>query len=273
MSASERGGALRYALQRAEAHLSAHGSGLQQALAAALLLQRPPGPAARGRLLAGQHTDGAWAAFWSFDVSSVDATAYRLTQALAVGLAPGAQASLARAIAWLAARQGDNGRWQEDEALAEVAPPWAQPRGEAATLYLTANAGWVMARCGETAPAAAAARALAERLDAAGGLPSFAQTQWLAAGLWLLRGDTSLAARSLCAIEVDLPNASASQLVWLLNCLLDSGLERDHPIIESASVRLCAEQAADGSWRSDDGDSFAPQVTLEGLRALLLLTR
>lgn len=269
MSASE----LYSALQRAEAYLAAHGSALQRALAAALLAQRTPGPAEAGTLLAGQRPDGGWAAFWSSGASSVDATAYRLTQALAVGLTPEAHEPLASAVAWLAARQSDEGRWQEDEALADLAPPWAQPHDEAATLYLTANAGWVMARCGETAPATAAARALAERLGAAGALPLFAQTQWLAAGLWLLLGDTTLATRPLRAIVADSPNASAGQLVWLLNCLLDSGLRRDHPIITAASARLCALQQADGAWPSDDGESFTPQVTLEGLRALILLTR
>jgi hypothetical protein len=262
----------RDSLKRAHVYLSQHGNSLQQNQVAALLAQRPLTPDEAAALMAGQRPEGGWSAFWSAGRCSVDATCYRITQALAAGLSPARCLPLQSGAAWLEHRQRPAGFWQEDDALTHDAPPWARPADTSATLYLTANAGWVMARCGYALSATLAARALAERLGADDALPSFAHTQWIAAGLWLLRGDEALAARALGAIQAHTSIYSAGQLIWLLNCLLDSGLARTHPLISDACARLCALQQADGSWPSDDGSPFTPQVTLEAMRALALLS-
>jgi len=258
-------------LRRAEAYLTQQGSALQRSLATALLTQQSLAPAQAEALLVGQQAEGGWPAFWSSGRCSVDATAYRITQALAAGLSLAGFPALDRAATWLAYRQQRDGRWQEDAALASDAPPWARPGDTAATLYLTANAGWTLARCGYAPNATQAARALAAQLDADGALSSFAQTQWLAAGLWLLRGERALADRVLTLASAHMAAYSASELVWSLNCLLDSELERAHPLITNAIARLRSLQQADGAWPSDDGPSFTPQVTLEAMRALSLV--
>lgn len=258
-------------VERAAAYLAQHGNALQRDIAAAWQAHQPLAPEQADVLLTGQLPEGGWPAFWSAGHCSVDATCYRISQALAAGLALTDCAALERGASWLAQRQRHDGLWQEDDALERLAPAWARPHSEQATLYLTANAGWVMARCGLFASANVAARALAVRLPAEGALPSIAHTQWLAAGLWLLLGHDEQADRAITVTQEHLPSYSASQLVWLLNCLLDSGLGHDHPFIIEASVRLREEQQPDGSWTSDDGPSFTAQVTLDGLRAASLL--
>jgi hypothetical protein len=92
----------------------------------------------RSALLDGQAPGGGWTAFWSGDVRSIDATCYRLTQALSASISP---AELTTSLSWLNHRQLPDGTWAEEAELREAAPPWARPSQQDATLYLTANAG------------------------------------------------------------------------------------------------------------------------------------
>ena len=91
----------------------------------------------------GQAPEGGWPAFWGGDLASIEATCFRLAELDDLGALDRPPAR--RALAWLVGRQRPDGTWEEDEALADSAPPWAQPGDPEARLYLTANAGFWLA--------------------------------------------------------------------------------------------------------------------------------
>jgi hypothetical protein len=78
------------------------------------------------RFLAGQRADGGWPAFWASNYSSLDATCFRLAQGEGLGIGPWYPAFV-QAVAFLRAHQRQDGSWEEDEAVRELAPPWARP--------------------------------------------------------------------------------------------------------------------------------------------------
>lgn len=94
--------------------------------------------------------------------------------------------AITRAVEFLAQRQRADGNWEEDAALASLAPPWAKPGDEFVMLYLTAICGfWLAVLVEGKERASRAASYLYPYLDVDDGrLPSFLHTHWLAGGLW-----------------------------------------------------------------------------------------
>jgi hypothetical protein len=132
----------------------------------------------------GQREDGGIAPPWQPDYSSIDATCFWLTQTERAGWGA-AHPGIQRAIAFLMARQSSDGSFSEAVGCAAVAPPWLMPGEPAATIYLTAHAGfWLALYEPVTGPANAAARYLHNLLQKGDALPSYPQANWLAAGLW-----------------------------------------------------------------------------------------
>lgn len=233
-----------------------------------LLTRTPPTPNIIESFAEMQREDGGFAPFWAADYSSLDATCYQLTQTEQLGV-PAVEAFVQRALAHLAGRQQADGRFHEDPAVTEQAPPWAKPGDLSATLYLTANCGFWLALWGdEPEPALDAAAFLKRHLEPDGRLPSFLHTHWLAAGLWLQTGHTAVYEAVCHALYHQLDQLSASNLAWMAATLLAAGAEADHPLIHAAAARLPASQQPDGRWSSDDGEWQDVHTTLEALRVL-----
>src|SRR5688572_6054403 len=269
---------------RAIAFVEAHADPSERERLRALLDGAAPSEATADAVLAGQRGDGGYAPFWAPDYSGLDATCFRLALAEQLGVSPAAgtdaepspaAAHVARALAFIAARQLPDGTWQEDvSALTPEAavPPWLTPGDSAATLYLTANCGYWLGTLGGAdyaGPAMAAADALERELTEDGRLPSFPHSYWLAAGL-LHRADRTLAAaRVLDRLRMAiLPDVTASGLAWLVICLAAAGVPAHHPTVRGAIQRLGPLQQPDGRWASDDGPARDVHATLEALRAL-----
>jgi hypothetical protein len=157
-------------VENAVAFIRSRGNPAELARLAYLLDGTPPDPPAVDQLLAGQRPDGGWSPFWAADYSSLDATCYRLAQADQMGIGP-AEPAVERALAFLAYRQQADGSWQEEERVAEVAPPWAKPGDTAAKLYLTANCGFWMATLAGSEDGKQAADYLQTHLTVSGRLP------------------------------------------------------------------------------------------------------
>jgi hypothetical protein len=228
------------------------------------------------RFFAGQRADGGWAPPWAPDYSGIDATCFRLAQGDGLWLGV-SHPEFKRAVAFLRARQRPDGSWEEDPAVADLAPPWARPGEQAPRLYLIANCGWWLANAAPrdtfvtTDEAAVRAGAHLERhLAPDGALPSFLHTHWLAAGLWILLGRDDLAYRTLdhLATRVD-EDVPAGALAWMLTTLAGLGIPTDHPLAIAATTRLTLLQRPDGSWASEDGPDRDPYATAEALRALI----
>ncbi|HET7768033.1 MAG TPA: prenyltransferase/squalene oxidase repeat-containing protein [Chloroflexota bacterium] len=273
---------------RAIAFVAARADPSERERLRALLAGEKPSEATADAVLAGQRADGGYAPFWAPDYSGLDATCFRLALAEQLGVTPAATqdadaspaaspaaVQVARALAFIAARQQPDGTWQEDVTslpASAAVPPWLTPGDAAAALYLTANCGYWLGALGGAdyaGPAMAAADAIERELTEDGRLPSFPHSYWLAAGL-LHRADRTLAAaRVLDRLRMAiLPDVTASGLAWLVTCLAAAGVPAHHPTVRSAVQRLGPLQQPDGRWRSDDGPARDVHATLEALRAL-----
>lgn len=228
------------------------------------------------RFFAGQRGDGGWAPFWAPDYSSLDATCFRVAQCEGLQITIMNQ-SLTRAVAFLRSRQRQDGSWEEDEVVHELAPPWARPGELAPRLYLTANCCWLLedtALSGTfvtTDEAVQRAGAYLERhLTEDGSLPSFLHAHWLATGFWIRLGRDDLAYRVLDYLATQISDeVPASSLAWMLTTLGGLGIAPDHPLAQKATSLLMSQQRADGSWASEDGPDRDSYVTVEVLRGLI----
>jgi hypothetical protein len=266
--------------ERAVAFILAHGSGAERyalnELAGEKLYDAPSSNEIKELLLEGQRADGGWAPFWASDYSSLDATCYRLAQAELAGIVPPKPA-----LEFLRSRQRLDGSWEEDEAVRDQSPPWAKPGDLAAQLYLTANCGWWLANARaysmpEYEAEATKAGAYLERyLVPDGSLPSFLQTQWLAAALWIRlnteqREIPERATRALDYLATQLDGETPSgALGWMLTTLAPLGVPLQHPAILKALALLSEQQRPDGGWTSEDGPERDTWVSLQALTTLI----
>lgn len=230
----------------------------------------------------GQAPDGGWPPFWADHVASIDATCFRLAELDDLG-ALGRPAAR-RALDWLANRQRPDGTWEEDEAFAENAPPWARPGDPEARLYLTANAAFWLTIGGPEARAAGpldtrpggayagvvgkAALAIRDSLRTDGTWPSFLVTGWLGAGVLYRQEMFYESARMQMVLADRLPDMSPADVAWLASALRRAGVADDEWLLVGARRRLSETQRSDGGWPSDDGEQFDVHVTLAAIRAV-----
>lgn len=254
-------------LEGAVAFIQEYGSAVEHARLAFLMHATPPEPYVVVQLIAQQHADGGWAPFWAPTYSALDATCYRLAQAEALGLVPGAP-ELQHACHFLIARQRADGSWDETPPPGLTLPPWISPGTEETICYLTANCGFWLTRFPATNRAVArAASFLQTATQAQGYLPGPVHTTWLALAIWHSTGAVHEVAAARNHLTQQLPNLSASNLAWALATL--AGLETTDVLMVTMKQRLDELQQPDGRWVSDDGPEGDVHTTLEALRVLL----
>lgn len=252
-------------IETAVTFITQHGNDIDRARLAYVQHKQAPAPGVVQQFQTSQRADGGWNPFWASDYSSVDATCYQLAQAAQLGL-DASTPFVAAALRFLAWRQRGDGSWMETAEVTNPAPPWVKPGNLAATLYLTANAGYWLAGMPELVSSAGAAGAfLARHLDENGRFPSFLHTHWLAAGLWFRLNQPIPANQVLDYLYTQLDKLSAANSAWLLTTM-DSNVP--HPLCKAAVVKLVGSQQENGRWISDDGPDFDVYTTLEALRAI-----
>jgi len=250
--------------------VESHGGTVEQARLEYLLENQPPSKEVIHKFQSTQREDGGWVPFWAPDYSSLDATCFRLAQARQIGL-DSAVPCIASAIHFLAQHQQEDGSWEEDRAVAGLAPPWAKPGETSARLYLTANCGYWLATSNKYTDAAArGASFLASFLDEHGHLPSYLVAHWLSGGLWHRLNLIETAESVLNYLATRLDELSASNLAWLITSLCTTHVPTNHPLIAGAVFRLMRLQLQNGRWQSDDGAEYDVHATLEALHALKL---
>lgn len=254
-------------LDKAVAYLQTDTGPMTAAKLAFILTGQRPSDAVGQQLFADQRPDGGFQPFWAEDYSSLDATCYRLAQAEGLGILF-TDKRFSQGQRFLLARQQPSGRFQEEERVAEAAPPWVKPGEPAPGLYLTANAAFWLAQSPNLRRAAASSAAFLQRhlQPETGQLPSFLNAYWLAAGLWWLLGQRDTAVLLLTHLQTKIEAMDAANLVWLLNTMRLAGVPPVQPPIPAAVDRLQTLQAEDGRFPSSEGQDA--QVTLEALRAL-----
>lgn len=257
-------------LQTAVDYVQQHGTPVERARLNYIWRGEQPPDDVRESIERSQRGDGGWAAVWSPEYSSLDATCYQLAQLDQMGVDRRALVII-DAVRFLAERQQLDGSWEEDPAEADNAPIWAKPGNVAAGLYVTANCGFWVALTG-LVPAAAhdAALYLGYHLGEDGGLPSFPHAHWLATALWQHQGMTDEATKGLAYLARRVPELSAGNLAWLIIALRLGGVAADEVTVSAALERLLALRDPAGHWPSDEGANNAAHVTVEAIKALQL---
>lgn len=213
----------------------------------------------------GQAPGGGWPALWGGEVASVDATCFRLAELDDLGALgrPAARTGLD----WLASAQRPDGMWEEDEALAREAPPWAKPGDPEARLYLTTNAAYWLGMTGYVDAARAAGQVIAAHVGPDGSWPSFLVSAWLGAGVLYQQGMFYESARLQIMLGDRLAQMTPADVALLAARLRRAGLAMDDWLLAAARRRLAETQRSDGGWPSDDGRQFDVHTTLTAIRA------
>lgn len=244
-----------------------------------LRMSAPPNENILANVEAGQTLVGGWPALDGGKLPSLDATCFRLAELDDLGAL--ARPPARRALYWLASRQRPDGSWQEEEALASVAPPWAQPGDPEATLYVTANVAYWLTVAqyygriaepqedpGYSEAIARGTQVLVDSIQPDGTWPSFLITGWLASAV-LYRQDRFYDAAKVNVVLTDrLPGMSPADAAWLAASLRRVGISDDDWTMVAARKRLAETQRSDGGWPSDDGEAFDVHTTLQAIRAV-----
>jgi len=263
-------------IDAAVGYVVAHGDQVERARLSFLRAGTMPPATALERIETEQTSAGGWPAAGDGWVPSVDATCFRLGELDDLGGLHGP--IVERALAWLASVQRPDGTWQEAEALAAEAPPWAMPGDPEATLYLTSVAGfWLTVAEVEAHPRheepgryatvlRAAARFVVGRLRPDGTWPSFLAAGWHAAGLLHEQQFFYESAQVQLVLGERLSGMSPSDAANMAAALRRVNLGDDW-LLQRARKRLGETQRTDGGWDSDEGPLFDVNTTLIAIRA------
>jgi hypothetical protein len=263
-------------IDAAVGYVVAHGDPVERARLSYLRTRMTPPRQVIERITAGQTPSGGWPASGDGCIPSVDATCFRLGELDDLGGLRGPHVD--RALDWLASVQRDDGTWQEDDALAAEAPPWAMPGDPEATLYLTSVTGfWLTVADVEAHPhhdappryeavLAAATHHVVAQLRPDGTWPSFLATGWHAAGLLHEQQFFYESARVQLVLGDRLDSMSPADVASMAAALRRVNLGDDW-LLESARKRLGQTQRTDGGWDSNEGPIFDVNTTLTALRA------
>jgi hypothetical protein len=261
----------------------AHGDQVDRARLSWLRSAVPPQPDLLAKAEMGQAPEGGWPAFWGGDRASIDATCFRLSELDDLGALDRPPAR--RALDWLATRQRPDGTWEEDETLADSAPPWAQPGDPEARLYLTANAGFWLAvggSIGSPGPGslsgpdpspyaevvARATQTFRASMREDGSWPSYLIAGWLGGALLFHAGWYYEAAQIQVLLAERVPDMTPADVAWLAVAFRRVGMSADDSLMVAARKRLTETQRTDGGWPSDDGPAFDVHTTLAAIRAV-----
>lgn len=251
-------------------YIQKNGSSIEQARLNSLLYNQPAPPEIIIEFCSSQNQDGSWSPFWAANYNSLDATCFHLAQAHQLGVSMNDPA-IRKAVTFIANRQKSDGTWEEEQSIAEIAPPWAKTGHIHAKLYLTANCGyWLAMAQAYQEKVRIAGSYLAQKLDERGQLSSFMQTYWLSVGIWQEIGLVKQTKQVIRYLETRLGDFSANNLTWMITALRMVDIPTKHTLIAEALARLMLLQQKDGSWQSDDGSEFDTHTTLEALFALKL---
>jgi hypothetical protein len=261
----------------------AKGDPVDRARLAYLRIGAPAGDDIISSVEAGQTRDGGWPALNNGRIGSIDATCFRLAELDDLGGL--GRPAARRALDWLASRQSPDGTWEEDRALADVAPPWTQPGDPEARLYVSAQAVFWLTVGGLDARAAgplddrpggayagvanSGAQALRAQVASDGSLPSFLVAQWLA-GAVLYRHEMYYESARIQMRLIDrMPDLTGADAAWLAAAMRRVGVPADDQLVAAAWRRLGETQRGDGAIPSDDGAKFDVHTTLTALRGVI----
>jgi hypothetical protein len=181
--------------------------------------------------------------------------------------------SAEKAFDYLLSMQLENGSWDEDIHLPKGdLPPWICPGNLKTQHYLSSySTYWLAMRSPRTSTGfLLGLDYLDTQYQEKTLYKGYLHTTWIASSVFLLAGE-AYAEAAMTGLKIITSRKSSdwenSQLAWALDCLGNAGLPRDHPFIKMGVKDLVRRQAPNGSWSSEDGESFVVNGTIAALKA------
>lgn len=206
-------------------------------------------------------------------LSSVNSTSANLSLIIELGLT---ESDVCRkTLGYLMSVQGEDGSWDENQAINQYNPPfWDMPGDLKTKMWLTATILNHLIQLGyrESEAVRRATQFLLKNRDEEGKFAGFLHSTWISVGVFgQLEGvDSEIVKQALTMIErnINRMEDGASDFVWCLECFYVAELSKDDPVVKRCIDRVIELQREDGAWASGDGEKYAVSNTVNALRVL-----
>ncbi|MFX0019859.1 MAG: prenyltransferase/squalene oxidase repeat-containing protein [Promethearchaeota archaeon] len=179
------------------------------------------------------------------------------------------------ACRFLLDRQQKDGGWDEVDEVQKFNPPeWMIPGRIETRVWLTAYCAHVLIRFGyaEAEGTFCPTNYLIANCNERGRLTGYLRATWISLPMLAFYPgpEPESFQKAISVIESNYsPDWEGSYLAWLLRCLKDAGLSRDHALVEHCLADLRQKQRKDGSWLPERsrGKEHSVNATIGALRA------
>lgn len=206
-------------------------------------------------------------------LSSVNATSGKFALMIELGL--GESDVCRKTERYLLDIQGEDGSWNEDEAINEYNPPfWNTPGDLKTKMWLTANISNHLIQFGyrESEAIRKATEFLLKNRDDEGKFTGFLHSTWISIGVFgQLEGiDSEAVKKALKVIDrnINRMENGVSSFTWCLECLYVAEIPKENPVAQKCINRVIELQSENGAWASEDGETYAVFETINALRVL-----
>ena len=206
-------------------------------------------------------------------LSSVNFTSVNLSLMIELGLT--GLDVCGKTLEYLMSIQGEDGSWDENQAINQYNPPfWNIPGDLKTKMWLTATITnhLIQLGYGESEAVRRATEFLLKNRDEEGKFAGFLHSTWISVGVFgQLEGpDSEVVKQALKVIErnINRMEDGASDFIWCLESFYVAGLSKDVPVVKRCVDRVIELQREDGAWASGDGEKYAVSNTINALKVL-----